>query len=323
MSKALVTIGSMTTHGGIVTECDTTFIINGIAVHLNGMKHFCPKCKTVVSAIASDQTTIVNGRAVVLAGDKTTCGATFLGNQHLVVSQPKSSSSTSSAMSKLQSTQSPIAKAALSLPNTAMSFSGADLPSIPQPIVDAVTGFGSAISLGGTDIINEKLGNDGAYNKDSTSSMIGGAAGSVIGLGKVKGTVIAAKEGLEEAGKYSAKNVAKFQDYVKDLRQRMEKPIVENPQLKSFMDKIYRDGAKIGSGSTADAVRYEKATGEKVGGREHTQKAEDAVKFFEKWLDKNDKLPPTETGAKKRASSNDVAAAENVLKDLKDALNGK
>ena len=40
MSKALVTIGSMTNHGGIVSECDTTFIINGIAVHLNGMKHF-------------------------------------------------------------------------------------------------------------------------------------------------------------------------------------------------------------------------------------------------------------------------------------------
>lgn len=312
----------MTNHGGIVSECDTTFIINGIAVHLSGMKHFCPKCKTVVSAIASDQSTVVNGRAIVLAGDKTTCGATFLGNQHLVVSQPKGSSSTSSAMSKSQRSHSP-AKATLGLPNTAMSFSGADLPSIPQPIVDAATGFGSAISLGGTDIINEKLGTDGAYNKDSTSSMIGGAAGSVIGLGKVKGTVLAAKEGLEEVGQFSAKNAAKFQDYVKDLRKRMEKPIVENQQLKAFMDKIYRDGAKIGSGSTADAVRYEKATGEKVGGREHTQKAQDAVKFFEKWLEKNDKLPPTEAGAKKRASSNDVAAAENVLKDLKDALNGK
>ena len=43
----------MTNHGGVVSECDKTFIINGIAVHLNGMKHFCPKCKTVVSAIAS------------------------------------------------------------------------------------------------------------------------------------------------------------------------------------------------------------------------------------------------------------------------------
>lgn len=199
MSKALVTIGSMTNHGGVVSECDKTFIINGIAVHLNGMKHFCPKCKTVVSAIASDQSTIVNGRAVILAGDKTTCGATFLGNQNLVVSQPKSSSSASSALSKLQSIQSPIAKAAFSLPNTAMSFSGADLPSIPQPIVDAVTGFGSAITLGGTDLINKELGTDGTYNSNSTASQIGGAAGSVIGVGKVKVIGKAAKEAGEKA----------------------------------------------------------------------------------------------------------------------------
>lgn len=40
MSKALVTMGSKTTHGGIVTECENSFVINGIAVHLNGMKHF-------------------------------------------------------------------------------------------------------------------------------------------------------------------------------------------------------------------------------------------------------------------------------------------
>lgn len=231
MSKALVTIGSMTNHGGIVSECDTTFIINGIAVHLNGMKHFCPKCKTVVSAIAFDQTTIVNGRAVVLAGDKTTCGATFLGNQHLVVSQPKSSSSSSSTMSKLNTSQSPIAKATLSSPNTTMSFSGADLPSIPQPIVDAVTGFGSAITLGGTDLVNKQLGTDGAYDPNSTASQVGGAAGSVIGLGKVKIVGGAAKEAGEQVlrreatgpvgSRYNQMNQPKNPNY---------QPVRNNPQ---------------------------------------------------------------------------------------------
>ena len=39
MAKALVTIGSSTTHGGVVSECENTFIINGIAVHLHGMTH--------------------------------------------------------------------------------------------------------------------------------------------------------------------------------------------------------------------------------------------------------------------------------------------
>ena len=86
MSKALVTMGSKTTHGRIVTECENSFVINGIAVHLNGMKHFCPKCRMVVSAIAADQSTTILGRAVVIAGDKTNCGATFLGNQNLTVS---------------------------------------------------------------------------------------------------------------------------------------------------------------------------------------------------------------------------------------------
>jgi uncharacterized Zn-binding protein involved in type VI secretion len=86
MAKALVTLGSQTSHGGIVAECENTFTINGIAVHLNGMKHFCPKCKATVAAIASDQTTTVKGRAVVIVGDKTTCGASFMPNQNLVVS---------------------------------------------------------------------------------------------------------------------------------------------------------------------------------------------------------------------------------------------
>ena len=36
------------------------------------------------------------------------------------------------------------------------------------------------------------------------------------------------------------------------------------------MDVLYRDGAKIGTGSTADAVRYESDTGSNVGGVFHT-----------------------------------------------------
>ena len=87
MAKALVNIGSSTTHGGVVSECENTFIINGIAVHLHGMKHYCPKCQAMVSAIAADQSTVVQGRAIVIAGDKTTCGAIFLGNQALVISK--------------------------------------------------------------------------------------------------------------------------------------------------------------------------------------------------------------------------------------------
>jgi uncharacterized Zn-binding protein involved in type VI secretion len=85
MAKSLVTMGSSTTHGGVVSECENTFVINGIAVHLHGMKHYCPQCQAIVSAVATDPSTVVKGRAIVIAGDKTTCGAIFLANQALVV----------------------------------------------------------------------------------------------------------------------------------------------------------------------------------------------------------------------------------------------
>ena len=78
------------------------------------------------------------------------------------------------------------------------------------------------------------------------------------------------------------------------------------------MDEMYRDNATVGSGSTAAAVRHAGATGQMVGGKTHTEKAEGMVTALEKWLRNN----PT-------ASPGDRAAAENVLKDLLDALSGK
>ena len=48
--QATITIGDKTTHGGIVIEADNNFIVQGKAAHLNGMKHYCPKCNTIVTA---------------------------------------------------------------------------------------------------------------------------------------------------------------------------------------------------------------------------------------------------------------------------------
>jgi filamentous hemagglutinin len=75
---------------------------------------------------------------------------------------------------------------------------------------------------------------------------------------------------------------------------------------------LYRDGAKIGTGSTADAVRYEAKTGNSIGGVFHTQKAQDYSIALQKWLDSNSS-----------ASFSDRSAAQNVLRDLQNALNGK
>ena len=84
--KALITIGCKTDHGGIVIEADSSFLVEGKAVHLEGMTHVCPKCKTTVSAISSGRGFLtVGSKSIIMAGDKTTCGATFLPQQTLVV----------------------------------------------------------------------------------------------------------------------------------------------------------------------------------------------------------------------------------------------
>jgi len=95
-------------------------------------------------------------------------------------------------------------------------------------------------------------------------------------------------------------------------RQNMEKPVVKNKDLSDFMDWLYRDNSDIGSGSAADAFRYTENTGKLVKGSDHAQKVRDAKAFLERWIERN----PT-------ATPNDRSAAENVLKDLEDALGDK
>jgi filamentous hemagglutinin len=110
----------------------------------------------------------------------------------------------------------------------------------------------------------------------------------------------------------SPENRAEYEKYVDSLRASMEKPNVQDENLSNIIDDLYRPNAKVGSGSTADAVRYEIATGEKVGGRGHIEKAETYSKALQDWLNKNP-----------QASTSDKAAAENVLKDMQNALKGK
>lgn len=110
----------------------------------------------------------------------------------------------------------------------------------------------------------------------------------------------------------SAANRAGFEKYTDGLRGSMDRPPTADPKLSGIMDEMYRPNAKVGSGSTAAAVRSERATGQPVGGRWHTQKAEEGVNRLQRWLQANP-----------MASSSDRAAAENVLRDLKNALAGQ
>ena len=52
---------------------------------------------------------------------------------------------------------------------------------------------------------------------------------------------------------------------------------ITNDKLKSIYNRNFRPDAKIGSGSTADALRYEIKTGNKVGGASHVQKVQDSI----------------------------------------------
>jgi adhesin HecA-like repeat protein len=108
---------------------------------------------------------------------------------------------------------------------------------------------------------------------------------------------------------YNAANASKLAD---DLSSKISKPVVSNSKLAGLMDDLYREGAKIGTGSTADAVRYEAATGQAVGGVFHTQRAQDYSIALQKWLDAN-----------QNASFGDRSAAQTVLRDLQNALKGK
>jgi hypothetical protein len=119
-----------------------------------------------------------------------------------------------------------------------------------------------------------------------------------------------AKRILDSAGG-TARNRAAFERYLRDMRETMQRPHVENPHLAEMMAKHYRPAAEIGSGSTAAAIRYERATGELVGGSSHIQKGQNDIVFFRRWLEENP-----------MAAAGDRAAAENVLKDLEDALRG-
>jgi RHS repeat-associated protein len=114
------------------------------------------------------------------------------------------------------------------------------------------------------------------------------------------------------SGSQSAANRALHEKYVTELRAGMSKPHAVDPGLATSLDNLYRSSAKVGSGSTAAAVREELATGGSVGGKQHIQKARDSITHLENWLSRN----PT-------ASPGDRAAAENVILDTRNALGGQ
>ncbi|MDP8927778.1 MAG: hypothetical protein M3O70_04155 [Actinomycetota bacterium] len=90
------------------------------------------------------------------------------------------------------------------------------------------------------------------------------------------------------------------------------KPEISDPKLRNIVDDLYkgvRNQDRVGDGTTADAVRNERLTGQPTYGRWHTQKAEDSLRGMENWLRRNPDASPS-----------DRAIAEREIANLRDAL---
>jgi hypothetical protein len=94
---------------------------------------------------------------------------------------------------------------------------------------------------------------------------------------------------------------------------------VKDPKLQGIVGRMYKGffkyletGKIIGDGSTADALRYELATGEKVFGATHLQKAQDLINSLSNWLKANSVT----------ALQSDVDAARAMLGNLVSAIKG-
>lgn len=94
-----------------------------------------------------------------------------------------------------------------------------------------------------------------------------------------------------------------------------EKPSVRSELLakattdkaRNLVEELYRRNRGVGDGGTADAIRYELATGEKVGGKSHIKKGRERLRQIENILRKNPDHP-------------DRGLLEKLRDDLKDAL---
>ncbi len=149
---------------------------------------------------------------------------------------------------------------------------------------------------------------------DVFNGIFGGAGGPFTIRQRVAEREAAATTGggndnITSGGRATASSATRLADY---LASRMTRPVVTDARLEALINDLYRPGAKVGTGSTADAVRQELQTGNAVGGVFHSQKAQDYSLALQRWLETSP-----------AASFSDRSAAQNVLNDMQNALKGK
>ena len=69
-----------------IIQGDDSWLVDGKAAHLEGMTHYCPKCKVLSRAIASENGFMqVNGKNLIVAGDLSSCGSKYIKISDLAV----------------------------------------------------------------------------------------------------------------------------------------------------------------------------------------------------------------------------------------------
>jgi RHS repeat-associated protein len=83
----------------------------------------------------------------------------------------------------------------------------------------------------------------------------------------------------------------------------------KDPGLKNIINDLYKDKSSFGDGGTADAIEYERATGQPVGGTFHSQKGQEYSNALQKAINSG------------RLDSDDKEIATNLLNRLQQSLN--
>ncbi|MBQ4512403.1 MAG: hypothetical protein II969_05385 [Anaerolineaceae bacterium] len=106
---------------------------------------------------------------------------------------------------------------------------------------------------------------------------------------------------------------AKYKNWIGTNQRNVILDKADDNRLRTAIKELYREGSFIGDGGTADAIRFEKATGLGIGrgGTTHLQKGREMVRHLEKKILRNRNL-----------SASDRILAQQLVDDLKKAIGG-
>jgi uncharacterized Zn-binding protein involved in type VI secretion len=81
LSQAIIVLGDMTDHGGVVISSAPVCYVDGRRVARKGDMVACPRCKGVFPIVEGNPTIIFNDAQVAFHGCKVACGAALLSSQ--------------------------------------------------------------------------------------------------------------------------------------------------------------------------------------------------------------------------------------------------